>query len=137
MDQIFQPAKWLPDWFRDWATRLLRPSLERREAPRRTVANLTAHYWDGIGAGHVVGDISASGAFILADFKWTPGTILTMTLHWEGKVDGSVSAASVVVEAMVVRHAQSGIGVRFLYSDKRERESVAKFLQSIPVSHPS
>jgi hypothetical protein len=62
------------------AIRLIERRVERRKAPRRMVANLTAHYWEGTGAaGHAVRDISARGAFIFADFKWMPGTTLTMT----------------------------------------------------------
>jgi hypothetical protein len=95
LDPIFQPVKWLPDWLTQWAIRLVERRLERREAPRRMVANLTANYWEGTGAaGHSVRDISTSGAFIAADFKWIPGTILTMTLHWEGQVAGSGSPAA-------------------------------------------
>lgn len=54
------------------------------------VVNLTAHYWEGIGrTGHPVRDISTGGAFISADFKWMPGTTLTLTLRWEGHVPDS------------------------------------------------
>jgi hypothetical protein len=132
IDQIFHPVKWLPDWLRDWATRLFERRLERRESPRRMVANLTAHYWEGTGAaGHAVRDISASGAFIFADFKWMPGTTLTMTLHLEGQV-ASGSPATTVVRARVVREAPKGVGVQFVYVDKAERKSLADFLHSTP-----
>jgi hypothetical protein len=97
------------------------------------VANLTAHYWEGTSAaGHTVRDISASGAFIFADFKWMPGTTLTMTLHLEGQVVGSGSPAATVVRARVVREAPNGVGVQFLCVDKSERKSLEHFLQSIP-----
>jgi hypothetical protein len=138
LDPIFQPVKWLPDWLTQWAIRLVERRLERREAPRRMVANLTANYWEGTGAaGHSVRNISTSGAFISADFKWMPGTILTMTLHWEGQVAGSGSPAAMVVRAKVVRHAPKGVGVQFLYVDKRERKKVANFLQSVPDAQAS
>ena len=132
MHQIFESAKWLPDWLRHWAIRLFERRLDRREAPRRMVANLTAHYWDGTGpARHAVRDISTSGAFILADFAWIPGTTVTMTLQWAGQVAGS-GTAKLPVRTRVVRQAPTGVGVRFLYVDKRERKTLATFLQSIP-----
>jgi hypothetical protein len=138
MDQILQPVRWLPDWLRRWATRLLERQVERREAPRRMVAQLTAHYWEGTGAaGHRVRDISASGAFIFAEFKWMPGTILTMTLQLEGQVVGSGSLATTVVRARVVREVPNGVGVQFLYADKAERQSLADFLQKLPEAQSS
>jgi hypothetical protein len=138
IEQIFQPVRWLPDWLRDWAARLLEGRVERRETARRMVANLAAHYWEGTGrAGHAVRDISLSGAFIFADFKWMPGTILTMTLHLEAQVAGSGSPAATIVRARVVREAPNGIGVQFLCVDKAERKSLADFLQSIPNAQAS
>src|SRR5260370_30230258 len=101
------------------------------------VANLTANYWEGTGAaGHAVRDISTSGAFIAADFKWMPRTILTMTLQWEGQV-GSGSPATMVIRAKVVRHAPNGLGVQFVYIDKGEQKKVANFLQSVPDAQSS
>jgi hypothetical protein len=133
MDQILQPVRWLPDWLRHWVIRLLERQVERREAPRRMVAKLTAHYWEGTGAsGHRVRDISESGAFICAAFKWMPGTILTMTLQLEGQVVGSGPLATTVVRAKVVREVPNGVGVQFLYADKAERQSLAEFLQKLP-----
>jgi hypothetical protein len=138
IEQIFQPVRWLPDWLRDWAARLLEARIERRETPRRLVENLTAHYWEGTGAaGHTVRDISASGAFIFADFKWMPGTTLTMTLHLQGDVVGSGSPGATVVRARVVREAPNGMGVQFLCVDKAERRSLEDFLQSVPKAEAS
>ena len=131
MDQIFHPAKWLSDWLRDWATRLFERPIERREAPRRRVTNLTANYWEGTGPGmHAVRDISCRGAFILADFKWVAGTIVTMTLQFEDQGAGS-SSRETTVQARVVRHATEGIGVQFSSADKGEQRRLANFLQSI------
>jgi hypothetical protein len=132
MDPIFRPTTWLPDWLKVWATSWLRRHVERREAPRKLVANLTAHYWEGTGAaGHRVRDISTSGAFIYADFKWMPGTIVTMTLRLEDRVAESGSPAVAVARAKVIRHAENGVGVQFLWSDKNEQTRLATFVQSI------
>jgi hypothetical protein len=137
MDPIWHPAKWIPEWLREWVTALLKSQLERREAPRKLVANLTAHYWEGSGAtGHLVRDISASGAFICADFQWAPGTILTMTLHLENQFATGLHA-SIVLRGKVVRQARAGVGVRFVYSGKGERKAFEDFLQNIPDASPS
>src|SRR4051794_14595346 len=102
MDPIFRPTTWLPDWLKHWATSWLRRHVERREAPRKLVANLTAQYWEGTGAaGHRVRDISTSGAFIYADFKWMPGTIVTMTLRLDDRVAESGSPVAAVARAKV------------------------------------
>jgi len=133
LDPVFQPVRWLPGWLRDWAIRRMKPRIDRREAPRKIVADVTAHYWEGTwAAGHAVRDISASGAFIFADFKWMPGTILTTTLHVDSQVIGSGPPASTVVRARVVRRTPDGVGVQFLCIDKAERKSLADFLNGIP-----
>jgi PilZ domain len=138
IDRIFRPAKWLPKWLRDLAARLLGRRVERREAPRRIVMNLTAQYWEGSGAaGHLVRDISVSGAFIFADFKWVRGTVLTITLQRDGPIAGSDSLLWVVVRATVVRQAPEGLGVQFVFADKRERKTLATFLRRIPESDVS
>jgi hypothetical protein len=56
-----------------------------------------------------VRDISTSGAFIYADFKWMPGTIVTMTLRLEDRVVESGSPAVAVARAKVIRHAEDGV----------------------------
>src|SRR5262245_291989 len=86
MDWIFLPARWrstggLAEWLTD---RAAHRQLERRQGARQRIENLAVHYWDGMAAGsHIVKDVSSSGAFIFADFKWPPGTIVTLTLQME------------------------------------------------------
>ena len=143
IDWIFQPSRWQParrlaEWLRHWAAR----QLERREAPRKTVANLAANYWDGTAAAaaarHVVKDVSAGGAFIFANFKWPPGTIVTMTLQLEEEpVRGHRPPVPVLVQTKVVRCVPDGLGVQFLDLSKMERQRLMDFLKSIPESQPS
>ena len=134
MDWIFQPAKWQPlRWVAEWLREQSARQRERRQAPRRRVANLAANYLDGTGAArHVVRDVSTSGAFIFADFKWPPGTIVRMTLQLEGHP----FPAATLVRTKVVRCAPAGLGVQFLPVKKAERRSLANFLKSIPKSRP-
>ena len=134
LDWILQPARWRPagwlaEWLRHWADR----QLERRQGPRQRVARLAAHYWDGTAANsHVVRDVSTSGAFILADFKWPPGTVVTMTLELEGYP----ALATTLVRTKVVRSVPDGLGVQFLCLSKAERQSMANFLNGIAESQP-
>ena len=139
IDWIFQPSRWqsgkrLAEWLRHWAAR----QVERREAPRKTVANLAANYWDGTAAAaatrHVVKDVSAGGAFIFAKFKWPPGTIVRMTLQLEEPVCGHRSPqVHVLVQTKVVRCVPDGLGVQFLDVSKTERQRLMDLLKSIAV----
>jgi hypothetical protein len=128
IDWIFQPSRRLADWLRHWAAR----QLERRQAPRRRVARLAAHYWDGSAANtHVVRDVSTGGAFICADFKWPLGTILALSLQLEGQ------SAALLLQTKVVRCTSDGLGVQFLCFSKPERQNVANFLRGIAGSRLS
>ncbi len=131
MDWVFQPSRWLAELLADLTARLL----ERRQAPRRMVANLAANYLDGTAAAcHVVKDISTNGAFIFADFKWPPGTIATMTLDLTRPACGRRSPSPLMLRTKVVRCTQDGLGVQFLLLSKGERLSLADFLKNIPGS---
>jgi hypothetical protein len=136
IDWVFQPSRSqavrrLLEWVKRWATR--RP--DRRGAPRKRVANVAANYFDGTAGGsHVVRDISTKGAFILADFKWMPGTILTLALQREGNRG---SMAAVALRAKVVRSTPDGLGVAFLLFKKAECRNLADFLRGIPESYQS
>jgi hypothetical protein len=128
IDWIFQPSRRLADWLRHLAAR----QLERRQAPRRRVANLVAHYWDATAANtHVVRDVSTGGAFICADFKWPLGTIVTLTLQWEGH------PVALLLQTKVVRCTSDGLGVQSLCFSKPERQNVANFLKGIAESRLS
>src|SRR6266851_3965004 len=115
MDWIFQPARWRPaGWLAEWLRYRAARHLERRQASRQKVVNLAAHYWDGTAAvSHIVRDVSTSGAFIFADFKWPPGTIVTLTLQLE-----SHPAPTTLVRTKVVRSVPDGLGVQFLCLSK-------------------
>jgi hypothetical protein len=137
MRQIFQPAQWLGRWVKKRVTRLLENRFERRTARRKKVRNLIAYYWEGTGGvAHAVRDISGGGAFILSDFRWVPGTIVTMTLQLTNEAVGSALPRTLALRAKVVRQASDGVGVQFLFVNKRERKTLTKFLQRIPALEP-
>src|SRR5712692_7729405 len=108
---IFDATSRLSEWLRSRSAR----QLERRQAPRRTIANLDAHYFDGTAAAsHAVRDVSASGAFICTTFKWPPGTIVIMTLQLGASVSAPSLPPPVLVRTKVVRCVPDGFGSRFL-----------------------
>jgi PilZ domain-containing protein len=136
IDWVFQPARWRPvqgvaEWLRLWAAR----RLERRQGPRQRVTNLAAHYWDGGAANsHIVKDVSTGGAFMLAEFKWPIGTVVTMTLQMQEPVRGNRCPTPVLVRTRIVRRTSDGLGVEFLCFSKAERRSLEDFLKSVPES---
>lgn len=109
---VFDTASRLSEWLRSRAVR----RLERRQTPRRMIANLDAHYFDGTeAAGHVVRDVSTSGAFIFTTFKWPPGTIVTLTLQLGASVSAPGSPAPLLLRTKVVRCVPDGVGIQLLY----------------------
>ena len=73
--------------------RWLFPEVNQRRAKRYPTSNLVAYYWTG-GApfSYQVGDISATGVFLLTKERWAPGTLIQMTLQPQnGKVSNDNS----------------------------------------------
>jgi hypothetical protein len=130
---IFDVASRLSEWLRSRTAH----RLERRKAQRRMIPNLAAHYFDGTAAAsHAVQDVSTSGAFICATFKWLPGTIVTLTLQLGASVSARSLPPPLPVRTKVVRCVPDGLGVQFLHVGKAERQSLGNFLKSIPETHP-
>jgi len=121
------------------------PEVNQRRAKRFSTSNLVAYYWTG-GApfSYQVGDISATGVFLLTKERWAPGTLIQMTLQPQsGKVsnDNSISVLS-----EVVRWGENGSGFNFILKDyenvmnygiqpseAQDRKSVERFLQKVGV----
>jgi hypothetical protein len=97
--------------------RWLFPDVNQRRAKRFPTPNLVAYYWTG-GApySYHVGDISATGLFLLTKERWAPGTLIQMTLQPQ---DGRVVNAdtSICVLSEVVRWGENGAGFNFVLSD--------------------
>jgi len=107
--------------------------LKRREEPRRRVANLAANYFEGTAAAsYVVRDISTKGAFRFDDVKWLPGAIVTLTLEATCSPGYTYPPSPLVLQTKVVRRAQDGLGVQFVFLSKEERQSLMDFLKSVP-----
>jgi hypothetical protein len=125
--------------------RWLFPDVNQRRAKRFPTPGLVAYYWTGGTAySYQVGDISATGLFLLTKEKWAPGTLIQMTLQQREGPKASNSYLSVLSE--VVRWGENGTGCNFvladdtnvgnmgiLPSDAVDRKSVERFLQHIGV----
>jgi PilZ domain-containing protein len=125
--------------------RWLFPEVNQRRAKRYATSNLVAYYWTG-GApfSYQVGDISATGVFLLTKERWAPGTLIQMTLQPQsGKVsnDNSISVLS-----EVVRWGENGSGFNFILKDYEnvmnygiqpneavDRRTVERFLNKVGV----
>jgi hypothetical protein len=127
--------------------RWLFPEVNQRRAVRFSTPGLVAFYWTG-GAPHSyhVGDISATGLFLLTKERWAPGTLIQMTLQ---KQDGARDSRenSICVLSEVVRWGEDGAGFNFILKDYEtaldfgilpgeaiERKSVERFIQRIAAS---
>lgn len=129
--------------------RWLFPEVNQRRAVRFPTPGLVAYYWTG-GAPHSyhVGDMSATGLFLLTKERWAPGTLIQITLQQQ---DGKQHNAdnSICVLSEVVRWSENGAGFNFILTDYEnvlnygimpgeavDRKTVERFLTKIgaPVS---
>jgi hypothetical protein len=126
--------------------RWLFPDVNQRRAKRFPTPNLVAYYWTG-GApfSYHVGDISATGLFLLTKERWAPGTLIQMTLQpQDGRINNSDTSICVLSE--VVRWGENGAGFNFVLTDYEnvydygimpgdtiDRKSVQRFLDKIGV----
>jgi hypothetical protein len=144
-ERVEQPeeAAEVPKYLR--VLRWLFPEVNQRRSRRFSTSNLVAYYWTG-GApfSYQVGDISATGVFLLTKERWAPGTLIQMTLQPQsGKVsnDNSISVLS-----EVVRWGENGSGFNFILKDYEnvmnygiqpneavDRKSIERFLHKVGV----
>ena len=127
--------------------RWLFPEVNQRRAKRYATSNLVAYYWTG-GApfSYQVGDISATGVFLLTKERWAPGTLIQMTLQPQSGRVSNDNSISVLSE--VVRWGENGSGFNFILKDYEnvmnygiqpnealDRKTVERFLQRVGVPH--
>ena len=125
--------------------RWLFPEVNQRRAKRYPTSNLVAYYWTG-GApfSYQVGDISATGVFLLTKERWAPGTLIQMTLQPQSGRVSNDNSISVLSE--VVRWGENGSGFNFILKDYEnvmnygiqpneavDRKTVERFLQKVGV----
>ena len=89
---------------------------EHRKTERQEAPQLDAYYWNGANAvPHSVRDISATGAYIVTEERWHPGTVLTMTLQSTDEYLDGRPPRLISVRSKVVRWGIDGVGFAFVF----------------------
>ena len=125
--------------------RWLFPDVNQRRAKRYSTPGLVAYYWTG-GAPHSyqVGDMSATGLYLLTKERWAPGTLIQMTLQQHG--NSSKQEHTICVLSELVRWGENGAGFNFILTDYQDvfeyglrpdeamdRKAIERFMQRIGV----
>jgi len=93
------------------------------------VVRVTAVYFEGAtNCSHPIRDFSTEGALILTPTIWCPGTLIRLTLFYEGE-HGAEFFVDLWCE--VIRNTRDGICVKFRTLTKRERTRLFEFLEKI------
>lgn len=122
-----RPPVWLFERIKSWWRLEDRPSAGVEPL-------LAAYYWDGaVPVPHEVREVSTQGAYIVTSEKWYPGTIMNLSLAYKKQPAASNPAANlgIGVRSKVVSHGPDGVSVEFVYVNRRERQDLVKFLQSV------
>lgn len=126
--------------------RWLFPDVNQRRAKRYSTPDLVAYYFTG-GAprSYQVGDMSATGLYLLTSERWAPGTLIQMTLQKKEERGGSPEE-SICVLSELVRFGQNGAGFNFVLPDYEDlyayglrpeeapdRKSIERFMRKVSV----
>jgi hypothetical protein len=107
------PKNWLQRW---WSPDPPDP----RKAPREPAPGLSAHYWTGgPPKAHTIRDISATGLYIVNQERWSPGTLIRMTLTMANSLEPP-NVSSITVQTRAVRWGNDGVGLEFVLQDARK-----------------
>ena len=125
---------WLANWTKE----------DPRGSVRRDTSRIVAYYWDGAAPEpHPIRNISVSGAFLVTEQRWRPGTIVTMTLQKTGE-SADDPLRSLAVQAKVMRTTEDGVGIKFMFpqavkargevllmGETADRRALLAFLQTV------
>ena len=94
---------------------------------------IVAHFWNGgSSTRYEVKSVSPSGAFIAADDRWYPGTIITMTFQYDAHPANALAPGaageSIFMRGKVTKISPGGVEVRFVFLSEDERGRFKKFL---------
>ncbi|MEP6961516.1 MAG: PilZ domain-containing protein [Acidobacteriota bacterium] len=118
------------DWFNPLAG-TLDARANRRDAPRFSPP-LVVRYWSGgESTAHTVCNISRSGLFIESPDRWGTGTVVTLHLREFDDSGRRQELSSTSMVAGVVRCENKGMGLTFLFTDKKEEKQFHQFLAAI------
>jgi hypothetical protein len=105
---------------KSWLERFLSTEPDdKRGVLRESIPGLTAFFFTG-GAPvpHGIWDISETGVYVITDERWYPGTVVRMTLTDQRE---PTAERSFTVNAMVMRWGNDGVGLHFIFHDKKDR----------------
>lgn len=86
----------------------------RNRAERRPSPSLAVYHWEGsTPKENTVGNISASGAFLLTNQRWDPGETLSLTLQRKGP-PARIPEHRFSLQAKAVRRDRHGVAVSFV-----------------------
>jgi hypothetical protein len=107
---------------RSWLTPAPQLASDRRRAHRRYVPGMVAHYFTG-GAPkpYDVADISLTGFYVLTEDRWTPDTMVRMTLQKPCVKGGKKQ--SITVLSRIVRRGSDGVAAEFVMPDSLDPQS--------------
>jgi hypothetical protein len=90
---------------------------DRRRDGRVPVRNLEVSYrTESAWKQARIRDISATGVYLLTDERWTPGTVVGLTLYRKGQL-GKDTKSQVTFQAKAVRWGDDGVGLSFVPED--------------------
>jgi hypothetical protein len=108
-----RPRNWLQRW---WSPDPPDP----RKAPREPAPGLSAHYWTrGPPKAHTIRDISATGLYIVNQERWSPGTLIRMTLTMANSLEPP-NVSSITIQTRAVRWGNDGVGLEFVLQEARK-----------------
>jgi hypothetical protein len=116
------------------------------QAKRYSTPDLVAYYFTGgTPRSFQVGDMSATGLYLLTPERWAPGTLIQMTLHKQDRSGGSPKN-SICVLSELVRFDEKGAGFNFVLPDYKylcayglrpeevlDRKSIERFMRKVGV----
>jgi hypothetical protein len=105
---------------KNWLERLLSNEPDdKRGALRESIPGLTAFFFTGGSPiPHCIRNISATGIYVLTEERWYPGTVIRMTLTDQHE---PTAERSFTVNAMVMRWGNDGVGLHFIFQNKKDR----------------
>jgi len=105
---------------RSWLERFLSTEPDdKRTTLRESIPGLTAFFFTGgAPAPHGIRDISETGMFVLTEERWYPGTVIRITLTDQRE---PTAERSFTVNAIVMRWGNDGVGLHFIFQDKKDR----------------
>ncbi len=87
---------------------------DQRRGERMPFPNMIAFFWTGgVPKPYKIGNISVSGFYLMTDERWSPGTVIRMTLQ-RGDLTADNPRDAITVFAKVVRWGPDGEGFEFV-----------------------